>query len=529
MHGDCCSKQFCNCNNNEPQVCPGDEVYCTGSGGCLNVLGNCEESSYCCIEDDTTTKSTTTSTTTTTTTSTTTTLTYCEIQCEGVDQGFVGECCNIEYCDCTTQTPQSCSEGQSFCTGSASCEDDNLFGGSCIDSNWCCIGEETTSTTPKTTMPTTTAVTITTTILTTSTTNPSTTTTEDVLIDCHATCGNSDNGLMGTCCDQQYCDCSNKDEVASCAEGEVFCTGSGGCLGEDGFVGSCEDSYCCLKRENKLQQESVFQSSKNIDCKKLCADQEVDSSVGDCCSGVYCYCGLSGQFEMKCQDGYQYCPYMDRCMDMTSEECDQNLNWCCTGEEITTLITTDGSNQMTTITTTSITSNMPETTTVSTATTSTVPTITTTTSYCEMICNGETSGSNGECCSDSYCDCSNNNVQKCSDGEIYCTGAEQCMHLFGESCADSAWCCLGEDTTSSSTTSSTTETTTTTYAEPLDCSIVCNGLTQGVAGACCDNKFCDCLQNISFTCSNDQVFCTGAGGCIDLYGETCQDSIWCCI
>ena len=132
--------------------CPEGELFCDLIGDCVHIFGQeCSEADFCCAKDDSTT---------TEGSSTTQEPTFCQALCDGEDTGFAGLCCgknsdkkslkifkkflDREYCDCSSNWPMHCAEGELFCDYIGDCV--HVTEEECSEAEYCCSDSGSTST-----------------------------------------------------------------------------------------------------------------------------------------------------------------------------------------------------------------------------------------------------------------------------------------------------------------------------------------------------------------------------------------------
>jgi len=138
LSGLCCGNQYCDCGSGSdiPMSCPEGELFCDLIGDCVHIFGQeCVEADFCCVKDDSTPE----------VSSTTQKPDDCEFLCDGVDIGFVGNCCGEEYCDCSSNVATTCPEGELFCDYIGDCV--RVSEEECPDSVYCCSKDDSSTTT----------------------------------------------------------------------------------------------------------------------------------------------------------------------------------------------------------------------------------------------------------------------------------------------------------------------------------------------------------------------------------------------
>ena len=144
---------------------------------------------------------------------------------------------------------------------------------------------------------------------------------------------------------------------------------------------------------------------------------------------------------------------------------------------------------------------------------------------CERLCGEAEEGKEvtGDCCSTSYCVCSAPQA-----AELTCDEGLECD-------GETFHCCQVETTPTpaTSTTPGQIQTESTSTPLPLDCQALCLNIQPGDnAGDCCAASYCLCSpeggQQVS--CQPGHSFCPAFSSCMDMYGNTCQDTLFdCCV
>ena len=159
---------------------------------------------------------------------------------------------------------------------------------------------------------------------------------------------------------------------------------------------------------------------------------------------------------------------------------------------------------------------------------------------CESLCEELEEGEEvtGDCCSSSYCVCSPQHTElTCGDvGQFFCPQLGVCLDFYGMECDGETFdCCHVMTTPAPATTSTTTSETTgsTSTTGPLDCQALClNTAPGGTAGDCCAASYCLCSPEGAqqVTCQKGHSFCPSFNTCMDMYDNTCQDTLFdCCL
>ena len=157
---------------------------------------------------------------------------------------------------------------------------------------------------------------------------------------------------------------------------------------------------------------------------------------------------------------------------------------------------------------------------------------------CESLCGELEEGEEvtGDCCSSSYCVCSPQHEElTCDGGQFFCPQLGVCLDFYGMECDGETFDCCHVMTTPTPATTTTTSHTTgsTSTTQPLDCQALCLNTTPGgTAGHCCAASYCLCSPEGAqqVTCQNGHSFCPSFNTCMDMYGNTCRDTLFdCCL
>ena len=123
----------------------------------------------------------------------------------------------------------------------------------------------------------------------------------------------------------------------------------------------------------------------------------------------------------------------------------------------------------------------------------------------------------------------------CPEGELFCDLIGDCVHIFGQECAEADFCCVKDD--------STTQEGSSTTLDPGDCQALCEGEDIGFAGTCCGKisdkntskntkylglEYCDCSSNVPMSCQEGELFCDYIGDCVHVTEEECSEAEYCC-
>ena len=254
------------------------------------------------------TQQTTTAQPTTTPQQTSTVGLDCTEICGGADEGNIGSCCSSSYCDCGTQTPINCNSNEVFCDNVGMCSD--LGDGTCEGTDWCCSdGTTSTSTTVASSISTTNVD------LTTSTTT--------ISLDCTEICGGADEGNIGICCSNTFCDCITQ-RPQTCENDDKFCDEMGMCSNFGGEP--CEETeWCCSNETTSATTATTSTTATSLDCNDICGGADI-GYAGNCCDIVYCDCGSKEQHE--CPPDNNYCDMQKECINLFGTPC-QEADFCC--------------------------------------------------------------------------------------------------------------------------------------------------------------------------------------------------------
>ena len=318
---------------------------------------------------------------------------------------------------------------------------------------------------------------------------------------------------------------------------------------EDGYFkeGECEPTFCrCWEGSGTLescevplifdetisacnwpdQVESCRHTTAKFDCDTLCAGEDTGKKVGiSCCFFQYCWCGDGESWLTECKPhGNLFCEEQQACVEPEHCQADD----CCAAT--TTQGTTTSVTQFTTPTTlsttaqpspTSTTDKQTTVTTSSSATTTDEITRTTDNFNCETDCANYPDGNYGSCCGSTFCMCyaGVGYAGNCELGQGFCAVTAGCV----DSCEEDTACCSSPTTTSGTSGSQSPGPTT---SNPLNCSEICKGQSDGNSGDCCASHYCMCYGGAGFEglCSVNQGFCPSLGVCT----ESCAENVECC-
>ena len=119
-------------------------------------------------------------------------------------------------------------------------------------------------------------------------------------------------------------------------------------------------------------------------------------------------------------------------------------------------------------------------------------------------------------------------MKTCPHNQVFCDYLGNCNDLFGMSCEDNGWCCAPPTTSTTVSTVTSTTTVASTTEPPPDCDALCGDDSEGLVGECCSQYHCDCSDKSPVKCSDDEKFCDFMQICVDLMGQDCAGSGWCC-
>ena len=272
--------------------------------------------------------------------------------------------------------------------------------------------------------------------------------------------------------------------------------------------------HCCLALLWLAGPSLTSPLSLDLECPRLCEDEEDGGLTGDCCSTSYCDCSAEDEAQQStCGGGQYFCPQYGGCLDFYGQQCDGETFDCC--EEITTSTTTTAVSQ----------------------TSSSLVTVTDSLD-CSALCLTEQPGAlTGDCCSTTFCVCSpaGGHPAACDAGQYFCPQHQTCLDFYGQQCDGQLFdCCPPPSTTTTLMTSTITNENSSPGSSSQSpggvCSEVCSGKT-GVVGDCCAPHYCDCDQpSQDQLCQPQHYFCPSFSTCINMYGIACSASLFdCCV